>query len=162
MGLFTKRSPSAASARAEPTTTSERVSGLTEVERDWIASLLAIVADAGTDIDDARQIRALYDDAVTRWHRVNPPERIDPEPMVNAIGTALGEHLARRMPLRWALTIGGGRTELGLVDGAGRVALVPTELVAEHWRARQDGGFITDIVEGLADRLPRDGARRRG
>ena len=54
-----------------------RLSELTETERKWIANLLAIVADAGTDVDDAAQIRALYDDSVMRWHRVNPPERVD-------------------------------------------------------------------------------------
>ena len=119
MGLFSKRS-----ARAESATPPPRLSELTDVERNWIASLLAIVADAGTEVDDAAQIRALYDDSVMRWHRVNPPERVNPSPMINAIGTALGEHLVRRTALRWTLAVDDGRTELGLAEGRRRCSSI--------------------------------------
>ena len=156
MGLFSKRS-----ARAESATPPPRVSELTDVEQGWVASLLAIVADAGTDVDDAAQIRALYDDSVMRWHRVNPPERVDPNPMINAIGTALGEHLVRRTVLRWTLAIDDRRTELGLAEGTSQVLLFPTELVAERWRAQQSGEFIIETVDRLIDRFPRSGGRRR-
>ena len=156
MGLFSKRSASAESAPSPP-----RLSELTDVERDWIASLLAIVADAGTEVDDATQIRALYDDSVMRWHRVNPPERVNPNPMINAIGTALGEHLVRRTALRWTLAVDDGRTELGLADGASQVLLYPTDLVAQRWRAQQNGEFIIETVKHLTDRFPRLGGRRR-
>ncbi len=156
MGLFSKRS-----ARAESATPPPRLGELTDVERNWVASLLVIVADAGTDVDDAAQIRALYDDSVMRWHRVNPPERVDPDPMINAIGTALGEHLVRRTVLRWMLVDDDGRTELGLTEGSSRVLLSPTELVAERWRAQQSGEFIVETVERLTDQFPRSGGRRR-
>lgn len=156
MGLFSKRS-----ARAESAPQPARFSALTDTERNWIASLLAIVADAGTDVDDAAQIRALYDDSVMRWHRVNPPERVNPSPMINAIGTALGEHLVRRTALRWTLALEDGRTELGLADGSSQVILCPTELVAERWRAQQNGKFVTETVERLIGRFPREAGRRR-
>jgi len=155
MGLFSKRSASAESAPPP------RLSELTDVERNWMASLLAIVADSGTDVDDAAQIRALYDDSVMRWHRVNPPERVNPSPMINAIGIAIGEHVVRRTSLRWTLGAVDGRTELGLVDGASHVLVYPTELVAVRWRAQQGGEFVIETVERLTDRFPRAAGRRR-
>ena len=156
MGLFSRRSASAESAPPPP-----RLSELTDVEWNWIASLLAIVADAGTDVDDAAQIRALYDDSVMRWHRVNPPERVNPNPMINAIGTAIGEHLVRRTSLRWTLGVEDGRTELGLADGASHVLLYPTLVVAERWQAQQSGEFVIETVQRLAVRFPRANGRRR-
>jgi hypothetical protein len=156
MGLFSKRS-----ARAESAPPPTRLSEPTDVERNWIASLLAIVADSGTDVDDAAQIRALYDDSVMRWHRVNPPERVNPSPMINAIGIAIGEHVVRCTSLRWTLGVIDGRTELGLAEGASHVLLYPTELVAERWRAQQSGEFVIETVERLTGRFPRANGRRR-
>ena len=137
------------------------MSELTDVERNWVASLLAIVADAGTDVDDAAQIRALYDDSVMRWHRVNPPERVDPDPMINAIGTALGEHLVRRTVLRWMLTSTTAAPNSGSPRGRrGCSCIRPSSLRSDGGRSTS-GEFIVETVERLTDRFPRSGGRRR-
>jgi len=156
MALFSRRS-----ARTEAASPSPRLSELTAVEQAWIDSLIAIVADTGTDIGDVGQIRDLYEKSVTQWHRVNPPERVDPHPMINAIGSALGEHLVLRTQLRWMIADDGHRTELALHEPRSKMLLYPTDLVAERWIAHDGGEFIPAIVHRVVAALPVTSGRRR-
>lgn len=128
-------------------------------EREWIAAHAEIVTRTGVDLDDMQQIRAFYDQAAARWRRINPPERPDARVLVNAIGTAFGEHLVRAAPLRWMLADDERDTELAVFEPHRRTLVYPTKLVAEHWLAEQPGGFLVETADEVVGRFSR--GRRR-
>ena len=149
MPLFARRS-----ARADAPAAVPRLREVDEREAEWIAAHVALVADAGVDIDDSGQLRAHYDRAAVAWRRINPPERDDPRLTVNAIGMAFGEHLVRRTPLRWMLAEDDEGTELALHDPRSRVLVYPALLVTEQWTAEAPGDFLTATIEQVTAKLP--------
>lgn len=128
-------------------------------EREWIAAHAEIVTRTGVDVDDLAQIRAFYDQAAARWRRINPPERPDARVLVNAIGTAFGEHLVRATPLRWMLADDEHDTELAVFEPHRKTLVYPTNLVAEHWLAEQTGEFLIETADEVVGRFSR--GRRR-
>ncbi|BDZ54007.1 DUF3806 domain-containing protein [Agromyces marinus] len=119
-------------------------------ERDWIDAHIALVAGAGADPDDLDQVRALYERWSSGWRRINPPERDDPAIMVSALGTAFGDHVARRTALSWRLAEHAHGVELALYQPRGQVLVHPIGLVDERWRAEETSGvFLVETAERL-------------
>lgn len=152
MGILSKRSATGAASRLP------RLSDIGDPEREWIAAHTEIVTRTGADLDDARQIRAFYDQAAARWRRINPPERADPRVLINAIGTAFGEHLVRNTSLTWMLAEDEHGTELALFAPRRGTLLYPVKLVADRWMAEEPGDFLTTTADEV---LPRLGRGRR-
>ncbi|GAA4385384.1 DUF3806 domain-containing protein [Agromyces bauzanensis] len=153
VGILSKRSADGASSRLP------RLRDIGDPEREWIAAHTEIVTRTGADLDDVHQIRAFYDQAAARWRRINPPERSDPRVLINAIGTALGEHLVRSTPLSWMLADDDHGTELAVFEPRHKTLLYPVKLVAERWLAEQPGEFLTATTEQVVARFSR--GRRR-
>jgi hypothetical protein len=125
---------------------------------------VALVADAGADPEDLEQVRALYERWAGGWRRINPPERDDPDIMVNALGTAFGEYVARRTGLSWRLAEHAHGLELALYQPRGQVLVHPIGIVSEQWHAEQpSGAFLVERAERLtqARRLAHGEGRHR-
>ncbi|MRX42164.1 DUF3806 domain-containing protein [Agromyces kandeliae] len=145
MPLFSRRTAPIDDAPPMP-----RLVEIGEPERDWIDSHVALVADAGADPDDLEQVRALYERWSAGWRRINPPERDDPAIMVNALGTAFGDYVARRTGLSWRLAEHAHGLELALYQPRGQVLLHPIGIVDEHWRTEEgSGAFLVETAERL-------------
>lgn len=128
-------------------------------EREWIAAHTEIVTRTGADLDDVNQLRAFYDQSAARWRRINPPERPDPRVLINAIGTAFGEHVVRATPLRWMLADDEHDTELAIFEPQRKTLLYPTKLVAQRWMAEEPGEFLSTTADEVIARFSR--GRRR-
>lgn len=151
--LFSKRSAPAGAARLP------RLREIGDPERDWIGAHVELVTRSGADVDDLGRIRAVYESSIASWRRINPPERDDPTIMVNAIAMAFGEHLIRRVPLRWVLADDEHGTELALHASKPAAFLVPAQLVGRHWAAEElSGEFLDAAAEHVVGVL--DGRRR--
>ncbi|WP_448003434.1 DUF3806 domain-containing protein [Agromyces bauzanensis] len=155
MGILSKRSADEAASRPP------RLSDIGDPEREWIAAHTEIVTRTGADLDDAYQIRAFYEQAAARWRRINPPERADPRVLINAIGTAFGEHLARSSPLAWMLAEDEHGTELALFAPRRQTLIYPVKLVAERWMAEDPGEFLTTMADEVSSRYARGRRRPR-
>jgi hypothetical protein len=144
-----------ASARATP---------ISDAERDWIDAHVALVTDAGVDLADAEALRRCYEHWVGAWRRINPPERDDPAVMINALGAAFGEHLARAAALAWGLVEDEAGVDLALYRGRDEVVIRPVSFVASRWTAEEPSGeFLTATSSQLVSALsgPRRGRRAR-
>lgn len=154
MGLFSRRS--AATDAASP----PRLREIGDPEREWIAAHVELVTRTGANVDDLDAIRLRYEQMLASWRRINPPERDDPDVMVNAIGTAFGEHLIRTAPLRWMLADDEHGTELAVYEPRRPTLLYPAKLVADRWTTEDPSGdFLTAISGEVAAAYPRG---RRG
>jgi hypothetical protein len=148
VGLFSKRQVPAGA------TPLPRLTAIGDPERDWIDAHLGLMADSGTDLDDVLQIRSLYERSLAAWRRINPPERDDPNVMINAIGMAYGEHLIRRAPLSWMIAEDEHGTELALYEPRRETLVYPANLVAEHWAAEDASGeFLVADAERVVDQV---------
>ena len=156
MGIFSKR---AVPDRATPPM--PRMSDIGDPEREWIAAHVELVTRTGTDVDDIGQLRSFYDRTAADWRRINPPERDDPNVIVNAIGMAFGEHLIHRTLLRWMIAEDERSTELALYEPRLGTPVYPANLVAERWLAEDSGEFLTTMAEDVASRFRGSGRRRR-
>ncbi|WP_438854317.1 DUF3806 domain-containing protein [Agromyces sp. M3QZ16-3] len=145
MPLFSRRTAPIDDAPPMP-----RLVEIGEPERDWIDAHVALVADAGADPDDLEQVKTLYDRWSAGWRRINPPERDDPAIMVNALGAAFGEYVARRTGLSWRLAEHVDGLDLALYQPRGQVLLRPITIVDEHWHAEESSGaFLVETAERL-------------
>ncbi|MBM7503816.1 DUF3806 domain-containing protein [Agromyces aurantiacus] len=153
------------SRRAMPTVrTPAHVTPIGEAERDWLDAHVALVADAGFDVDDADALRRCYEQWAGAWRRVNPPERDDPAVMVNALGAAFGEFLTHRTALAWGLVEDEGGLDLALFRGRSDVLMRPVSFVASRWSAEEpSGAFLAATSSQLVAALsgPRRGRRAR-
>ncbi|GAA2041417.1 hypothetical protein GCM10009819_29060 [Agromyces tropicus] len=145
MPLFSRRTAPVDDAPPMP-----RLVEIGEPEREWIDAHVALVADAGADPEDVEQMAVLYERWSAGWRRINPPERDDPNIMLNALGTAFGEYVARRTGLSWRLAEHATGVELALYQARGQVLVHPIGIVAEQWRAEEPSGtFLVEAAERL-------------
>ncbi|WP_353828092.1 DUF3806 domain-containing protein [Agromyces sp. SYSU T0242] len=159
MPLFSRRTVPVDDALPVP-----RLVEIGEPEREWIDAHVALVADAGADPDAIEEVAAVYERWAAGWRRINPPERDDPTIMVNALGTAFGEYVARRTGLSWRLAEHATGLELALYQSRGQVLVNPIGVVDEQWREEQTtGAFLVEHAERLtqARRLVQTPDRRR-
>jgi hypothetical protein len=124
-----------------------------QAELDWIGEHLRVLAEAGVDIGDPRQLGARYDALLADWLSMPEPDRPDPNPMINLMGLGLGEHIARRSGLSWVVASDEHGTEIALHGRVGDVLIYPTNAVAKRWVAGEVGflpGFVEQVLQSVA------------
>ena len=155
MPMFARRS-----ARADDSKAKLRLRDLDDREREWVAAHVDLIIEAGVDVDDAARIRTYYERSAAAWRRINPPERDDPRVTVNAIGAAFGEHLVRRMRLRWMLAEDDEGIELAVYDLRTGTIVYPVLLTAERWMAEAPGDFLAETADLVAAKVPAANRKR--
>lgn len=123
-----------------------RIEPLNQAELAWIGEHLNVLAEAGVDVANARQLSAHYDALLADWLSVSEHQRPDPNPLINLIGLGLGECLTRQTGLSWVVASDDAGTEIALYGQVGDVLIYPTNAVAKRWVAGQ-AGFIPGFVE---------------
>ncbi|MGR0161491.1 DUF3806 domain-containing protein [Paenarthrobacter nitroguajacolicus] len=136
---------------------------MSPAEEDWIQGLLRSFQHVGSAVDgpeadqprtDLEYIDALWQMTVN--HAEDEPE-FDPNPMINIMGAALGDHLIREVHgLRWVLgTYPDGITEATVHHKIGNIVVHPMNFIGKRWptRAEEPNSWISqraaDLVEGI-------------
>mgnify|MGYP001172748843 FL=1 len=91
------------------------------------------IASIGHTLD---RLRSLPDETVSRAD-------------LDAVATALGEHLARHGGFRWAFITDPFGSDVGLESRRGTTTVVPSNLVAARWM-RRETGWVEGVVRHLA------------
>jgi hypothetical protein len=125
----------------------QRISELTDAERSWIddnvAAARRYVEDAGHPLDGTRPPDPVALDAAWAfWLQAWPADEEDPNPVINALGMALGQYLVDRLGLDWKLVEDDDRTEVAVHGQSGDVLVFPPILVAERLDTRTVGFFV--------------------
>jgi hypothetical protein len=85
---------------------------------------------------------------IAQWDATAAEGREDPNPIVNAVGVALGQHLVDSLALTWAVATDPYGTELAVHGDPGNVVVFPTNLVGKRF-ANRTTGFIAPLIEQL-------------
>lgn len=72
----------------------------------------------------------------------------DPNPLIQALGIALGQHLVDRHKLDWCVATDSFGTEVALYGKNGDVLVYPLNLVAKRW-SRGEGAFLVALVKAM-------------
>ena len=124
----------------------QRISELNDAERAWIddnvAAARRYVEDAGHPVDGKPLDPAALDAAWSFWLEAWPVGEEDPNPVVNALGMALGQYLVDRLGLAWKLVEDEFGTEVAVQGEPGDVLVFPPNLVAKRLDTRSVGFFV--------------------
>lgn len=101
------------------------------------------------DVADSASLGAHFDQQLQRWSRA---ASVDPNPLINRIGSGLGEQLVRRAGLRWVVASDAQGTEIAVHGQPGDILLYPTNIVAKRWVANEYG-FLPALVTAVLERL---------
>ena len=121
-----------------------------EAELAWMAGHLHYCAERDVDIENAEMIAALYERLRATWASATDLERPDPNPFINALGTALGEHLVRRCGMRWVVAADAYGNELAVVGPVGDLIVYPANAVGQRWATQESGAFVVAISDETA------------
>jgi hypothetical protein len=135
------------------------VGPVNDAEQRWIDDQLKRLRTSGVDLADPVQLGAYYDRLLGHWLEAGAG-RPDPNPDINLIGIALGEHLRHRTGLQWAVVTDAEGAEIALYGQPGDILIYPTNAVAKRWVAHQAGflpGFADEVVRSVEE--IRSGAR---
>lgn len=72
----------------------------------------------------------------------------DPNPLIRALGIALGQHLVDHHKLDWVIATDAFGTEVALYGKNGDVLVYPLNLVAKRWE-RNEGAFLVALVAAM-------------
>ena len=124
----------------------QRISELNDAERAWVADNVAAarryVEDAGLPVDVQLLDPAALDAAWVFWLQAWPADEEDPNPVINALGMALGQYLVDRLGLDWKLVEDEYGTEVAVHGQPGDVLVFPPNLVAKRLESRTVGFFV--------------------
>lgn len=124
----------------------QRISELNDAERAWVADNVAAarryVEDAGLPVDGQPLDPAALDAAWAFWLQAWPVGEEDPNPLINALGMALGQYLVDRLGLDWKLVEDESGTEVAVHGQPGDVLVFPPNLVAKRLHTRTVGFFV--------------------
>lgn len=136
-------------------------------EEQWIEDLLRSFQHVGAVVDGPDQVEPRTDlqyiDALwqmTVGHSEDEPD-FDPNPMINIMGAAFGNHLISELPgLRWVLgTYPDGVTEVTVHHQIGNIVVHPMNFIGKRWptRAEEPHDWISQqaahLVEGIQGAL---------
>ncbi len=74
----------------------------------------------------------------------------DPNPLIQALGLALGQHLVDHHKLSWCVATDPIGTEVACYGKTGDVLVYPLNLVAKRWQ-RSEGAFLVALVRSMDD-----------
>lgn len=117
-----------------------------------MAGHLQFTTDMNVDLDDASAIGLLYDALLSGWSEAPMESRNDPNVLINVLGTAFGEHLVRRTPMRWVVASDSFGTELAVHDAATDALVYPANAIAKRWTNAEPGSFISAMSDEIARR----------
>jgi len=124
----------------------QRISELNDVERAWVddnvAAARRYVEDAGVPVDGQPLDPANLDAAWSFWLDAWPAGEEDPNPVINALGMALGQYLVDRLGLDWKLVEDEDGTEVAIHGQPGDVLVFPPNLVAKRLKTREVDFFV--------------------
>jgi ribose 5-phosphate isomerase RpiB len=147
MALFSKRKSGDA---GEPGQASggPALGELNEAEQDWVSSNVQVLIDSGIDISDATQIGDYYDELKTQWLSEPADARSDPNPLINILGSGLGQHLVNNYGMRWVIATDQYGTEMAVHAEPANVLAFPANAIAKRWASDERGAaFIPALAE---------------
>lgn len=120
-----------------------------------MAGHLQFATDMSVDLDDASAIGRLYETLFANWNDTAPENRNDPNALINVLGTAFGEHLVRRTPMRWVVASDAFGTELAVHDSVTDLLVHPANAIAKRWTNAEPGDFIAVMSDDITRRTIR-------
>lgn len=72
----------------------------------------------------------------------------DPNPLIQALGIALGQHLVDHHKLDWVVATDPFGTEVACYGKEGDVLVYPLNMVAKRWQ-RSEGAFLVALVASM-------------
>jgi hypothetical protein len=140
-----------------------RIEALSERERTWIAAHLRIARSfvgAYAGIEPPEGLPTL-DDLDAAWSAWLPQwESHDPNSIINAVGSALGEHLVAALGLEWVVVTDEHGTELAVHGEPYNVIVFPANLVGKRFQTRTTD-FIAPLVKQMVEEVKRMRARKQ-
>ena len=129
----------------------KKVSDLTAAEIAWVDENVArareLVATTARSLrPDERLSPEGLDAAWSEWiagWRIGE----DPNPVINALGLALGKYLVDRLELSWKVVTDEYGTEIAIHGQPGDIFIFPTNLVAKRFESRTTGFFVPVAAE---------------
>ena len=132
----------------------QTLSAINDAERDWLdsniaatSSLVAELAGAGAELTPAS-----LDTAFAAWLDSHNPDQQDPNPIINAFGSAFGQYLADTLGLNWVVTSDEHGTEMAVHGQPGDILIFPPNLVAKRYVNRETG-FFTPVYDALHEQV---------
>lgn len=105
--------------------------------------------DGGQDVEGVPTAAALdraWSAWLAQWESTPAETREDPNPFINAVGIALGQHLVDALGLRWVIVTDQYGTEVAVHGDPGNVLIFPPNLVGKRFASRTTG-FIAPLIE---------------
>ena len=131
----------------------KEITELTEVDADWVESLVRTLGTLGVATEPAA-LDEFLEHARTTWNF-----KTDPTPLINLVGAGIGHHLATKLELRWVHVTDKRGQRLGLYGDSKKTLAFPLDAVARRW-AGEPGSLaqyvhatsaaITQIRAGMA------------
>lgn len=78
----------------------------------------------------------------------------DPNPLIQALGVALGQHLVDSLGLVWVIATDPVGTEIAVHEPAGDTLVYPLNLVAKRWE-RREGAFLAALARAMTEDITR-------
>lgn len=123
-----------------------------EAEERWIAANLRRALHLGREHGDPATSIAPSLAALDRAWAVGCAElresNGDPNPLIQALGIAFGQHLLERHGLEWVVATDPVGTEMAVYGEIGEVLVYPLNLVAKRWQ-RTEGAFLVALAAAM-------------
>lgn len=139
----------------------QRIERPNEAERAWIQANLQVSRSFATSYSGARVAERvppleLLDHAWTQWlgeWEARPPaERDDPNPVINGVGIAFGQHLVDALGLEWGVVTDEYGTELAVHGEPANIIVFPANLIAKRFEGRTVG-FIVQVFHQVRSEI---------
>jgi hypothetical protein len=125
-----------------------------EAERRWIDGNVALAEGIASayGIEERPLGPTQLDEIWSRWMGGETLGIDDPNQFINAVGLALGTHLAAEAGLEWKVIEDEYGVEMALYAERGDVRVFPANLVAKRFE-RREGPFMTELAAELVGRI---------
>jgi hypothetical protein len=124
-----------------------------DAERRWLTAQLVRAQHLAGQHGDAAHAASPSLAALDRaWVAGSAELRVsggDPNPLIQAIGIALGQRLVDRLGLAWVVATDGFGTELAVHGEPGDVLVYPLNLVAKRWERGTEEPFLEALYESM-------------
>jgi hypothetical protein len=153
-----RRPASDVSTRQERFSMDQKVSQLTDKEREWIASQIdgaSMFVDAYSPTDAGKPLTlAALDRAFAAWLGTNATQNKLINAAINCVGVAFGQFLVDGVGLAWVIASGKNGSDLAVygLPGKGDVLVYPANFVAKRWE-RRETNFLEASYNQVAEHV---------